>query len=213
MRRLLIGPALTAVGYAAGAYYGADAEQLVHKNPDDVHAAVEQAVSDRAGTMQLEGGKPVPYQTKVYQSEDGRLIMRLLFNGRQGAETHISFTPENGGKDTLIAVKVHSDHAVLRDALAGTSKAKLAYAPDWMLNLATRPVLQKLAEQIESGEALGDPMHGFQSQADWEASLPADQQKQVQQWRQYEASRPTTDPNADAQRYMNGGAANSSEQP
>jgi hypothetical protein len=104
-----------------------------------------------------------------------------------------------------MAVKVHTDHAVLRQALAGTSKARLGYAPDWMLNLTIRPVLQQLAAKIESGDALGDPMHGFQSQADWEASLPPEQQKQMQEWRQYQASRPMTDPNADAKRYLNGG--------
>jgi hypothetical protein len=205
MRRLLIGPVLTGVGYAAGSYYGADAEQLVHKNPDEVRAAVEQAVSERAGTMQLEGGKPVPYETKVDRADDGRTIVRVLMGGKQAAETDASFTPESGGQATLIAVKVHADHAVLRDVLAGTSKAKLAYAPDWMLNLAMRPVLRKLAEQIESGEGLGDPLQGWQSEADWEASLPPDKQKQLQEWRQYDASRPTTDPNADAQRYMTGG--------
>jgi hypothetical protein len=205
MRRLLIGPVLTGVGYAAGSYYGADAEQIVHKSPDEVHAAVEQAVSDRTGTMQLEGGKAVPYETRVDEADDGRMIVRVVMDGKQAAETDATFTPESGGQATLIAVKVHADHAVLRDALAGTSKAKLAYAPDWMLNLAMRPLLQKLAQQIESGEGLGDPMQGWQSEADWEASLPPDKQKQLQQWRQYDASRPTTDPNADAQRYMSGG--------
>jgi hypothetical protein len=205
MRRLLIGPVLTGVGYAAGSYYGADAEQIVHKRPDEVHAAVEQAVSDRTGTMQLEGGKAVPYETRVDEADDGRMIVRVVMDGKQAAETDATFTPESGGQATLIAVKVHADHAVLRDALAGTSKAKLAYAPDWMLNLAMRPLLQKLAQQIESGEGLGDPMQGWQSEADWEASLPPDKQKQLQQWRQYDASRPTTDPNADAQRYMSGG--------
>ena len=114
--------------------------------------------------------------------------------------------PRNGGKDTLMTVRIHTDHAVLREALAGTSKARLAYAPDWMLNLTARPLLRQLAGQIEQGQAVGDPMHGFQSQADWEASLPPDKQREVQEWRQYDASRPMTDPNADAQKFLNGGA-------
>src|SRR5262249_2690798 len=135
MRKLLIGPALTGIGYAAGSYYGADAEQLVHKSPNVVHAAVEQAVTDRSGTMQLEGGKRVPYETKVDESADGHLIVHVMMNGKQGAETDVVLTPQNGGQDTLLAVKVHADRSVLRDALAGTSKEKLAYAPDWMFNL------------------------------------------------------------------------------
>jgi len=61
MRKLLIGPVLTGAGYAAGSYYGADAEQLVRKSPDVVQAAVEQAVTDRTGTMQFDNGRAVPY--------------------------------------------------------------------------------------------------------------------------------------------------------
>ena len=52
----------------------------------------------------------------------------------------------------MITAKLHGDHGVLREALAGTSKAQLAYAPDWMLNLPARPVLRQLAQQIETGE-------------------------------------------------------------
>ena len=42
------------------------------------------------------------------------------------------------------------------------------------------------------------------SQADWEASLPPDQQKQVQDYRQYAAAAPTLDPDSDARNYMQG---------
>jgi hypothetical protein len=206
MRRLLIGPVLTGVGYAAGSYYGADAEQLVHKNPDEVRAAVEQAVSERAGTMQLEGGKPVPYETKVDRADDGRTIVRVLMGGKQAAETDASFTPESGGQATLIAVKVHADHAVLRDALAGTSKAKLAYAPDWMLNLSMRPLLRQLAQQIEEGGSAGDAFQGWSpgdTEAQWEANLSDVQREQVSAYQQYQSTRPAVDPNAAAQNYEN----------
>ena len=211
MRKLLIGPVLTGVGYAAGSYYGADAEQLVRKSPDVVQAAVEQAVTDRAGTMQLDNGRAVPYETKVDEPAAGQLVIHVLMDGKQSAQADVSLTPQNDGQSTLIAFKVHADRSVLREELAGTSKEKLAYAPDWMLNLTMHPVLQKLAEQIEKGDALGDPMQGFQSEADWESSLPPEKQKQVQDWRQYEASKPMVDPNADAQRYMN--SADSGQQP
>ena len=49
-RKFLIGPALLGAGYAGGSYYGADAEQLVHKTPDEVRDAVEE-LADRSGTM------------------------------------------------------------------------------------------------------------------------------------------------------------------
>ena len=51
-----------------------------------------------------------------------------------------------------MVARIHSDHTVLRTALAGTNKARLAYAPDWMLNLAMRPLLQQLATQIEQAK-------------------------------------------------------------
>jgi hypothetical protein len=104
----------------------------------------------------------------------------------------------------VITAKAHGDRAVLGDALAGTSKARLAYAPDWMLNLLTvRPLLQQLAQQIEAGQPAAIP---GMSEAEWEARLPAEQQQQLQAWRQYDASRPSVDPNDDARKYIQGGS-------
>jgi hypothetical protein len=84
---------------------------------------------------------------------------------------------------------------VLSSALAGTSRARLAYAPDWALNLAARPLLTQVAQQIEQGQmaAFTGPTSQGEAEAQWEQNLSADQQGQVQQWRQYDATRPTTD--------------------
>jgi hypothetical protein len=205
MRKLLIGPALTGVGYAAGAYYGAEAQQLVHKSPDETYEGVSHALDNmpQRGTTQLEGGKPVPFELRVDRELDKQLIVHVLFDGREGGRTEIDFAPMADGKDTMVTAKAHGERAVLADALAGTSKARLAYAPDWMLNLlAVRPLLQKVAQQIESGEQAEIP---GMTEADWEASLPPDQQREIQEYRQYDASRPTVDPDADAQHYLKGG--------
>lgn len=205
MRKLLIGPALTGVGYAAGAYYGAEAQQLVHKSPDETYEGVSHALDNmpQRGTTQLEGGKPVPFELRVDRELDKQLVVHVLFDGREGGRTEIDFAPTGDGKDTMVTAKAHGERAVLAHALAGTSKARLAYAPDWMLNLlAVRPLLQKVAQQIESGEQAEIP---GMTEADWEASLPPDQQRQIQEYRQYDASRPTVDPDADAQHYLKGG--------
>jgi hypothetical protein len=202
---LLIGPALTGVGWLAGSHYGAKAEQVVHKSPDATYAGIAQAFDNMSpsGTTHFEGGTPMPYQIKVDRTVGERLVVRVLFNGQEGGETDISFTPQNNGQDTLVTAKAHGERDVLRTALAGSSNARLAYAPDWMLNLlAVQPLLRQLAGQIENGQPVSMP--GYQSQADWEASLSPDQQKQMQDWRQYSAARPTVNPDADAQRYMNG---------
>ena len=67
MLKLLLGPVLLGVGYAAGSYYGSDAEQLVHKSPDATYAAVEQALGNvkQSGTTFFDGGTPVPYELHI----------------------------------------------------------------------------------------------------------------------------------------------------
>lgn len=205
MWKLLSGPLLMGAAYVGGSIYGRDAEQVVHKSPGETHEAIEQTLSNMqsSGTTHFEGGTPMPYEIKVARGEDKRLTVTVLFGGKQGAEADLDFVAQDGGKETLMTARVHGDHAVLRQALAGTDKAKLAYAPDWMLNLSARPLLAQLAGQIEHGE-LSDPTQGPASQAEWEGQLPPDQRQQVQEWRQYDAARPTTDPNAAADQYLNG---------
>ena len=160
----------------------------------------------QSGVTDIEGGRPVVYEVRVDRALDKQLVVHLLFDGREGARAQIDFTPRGAdGKVTMVAVRAHGERVVLGEALAGTSRARLAYAPDWMLNLLTvRPLLKQWAQQIENGEQATVP--GYASQADWESSLPPDQQKQVQDYRQYEAAAPTMNPNADAQRYVSGNA-------
>jgi len=210
MIKFLIGPALMGAGYLAGSYYGLDVEQVVHKSPSVTYAAVETALGNvrQSGTTSFDGGAPIPYEMKVDHTLDERLVVTLLFNGQQGAEADIEFAPRNGGQDTLIVTRVHADHKVLRTALAGTDKARLAYAPDWMLNLTLKPVLKQVADQIEQGQAATfQGMSEGEAEAQWENNLSDDQKKDVAEWRQYDATRPAVDPNADAQNYANGNSA------
>jgi hypothetical protein len=206
MRKLLIGPALTGAGWLAGSYYGANAQQIVHKSPEATYEGVEHAIDNvpESGTTQMEGGKSVPYRVEVDRTQDQRLTVHLLFDGREGASTDLVFTPQNNGSDTLITAKAHGNREVLGAALAGTSKARLAYAPDWMLNLLTiRPLLQQVAGQIERGEQASIAGGGM-TEADWESRQSPEDQRKIQEWRQYDASRPMVNPDADAQKYMNG---------
>lgn len=208
MIKFLIGPALVGVGYGAGSYYGADAEQLVHKSPSATYAGVENALSGvrESGTTSFDGGTPVPYELRISHELDKRLVVTLFFDGKQGAEADIAFVPQSDGHDTLVTAKVHGNREVLRPALAGTSKAKLAYAPDWMLNLAMKPLLTQLAGQIERGEtATIDGMTPADAEAQWEAKLTPEQREQVGEWRQYQATRPAIDPSADAQHALENG--------
>ena len=209
MIKFLVGPVLMGTGYLAGSYYGSDAEQVVHKSPEVTYAGVEQALSHvrPSGTTFFEGGAQIPYELKVEPTAGERLVVTLTFNGQQGAQADINFVPRNDGKDTLVTAKIHADHSVLRTALAGTDKARLAYAPDWMLNLTLKPILKQLAEQIEQGQnATVQGMTEADAEAQWESNLSDDQKQQLSEWRQYDATRPVVDPNADARNYANGNA-------
>lgn len=208
MRKLLIGPALTGLGYLAGSYYGADAEQLIHKSPE----ATYQGVSDwidamgSSGTTSFEGGKPTPYEIQVDRTSGQHLTVHVLFDGKEGGITDLDFIPQDGGKSTLVKARAHGETSVLSSALAGTAMARMAYAPDWMLNIFTlRLLLQKVGGQIEQGDPASSD--DDQSTAAQQPVLNAEQQNEQQEWQQYAATQPSVDPNADANRYLNGGDA------
>jgi len=201
MWRWFIGPMVMGAGYATGSVYGRDAEQLVHKNPAVTYAAFDQAVANvrESGTTFFDGGTPMPYEIKVDRSLDQRLVVTILFAGREGARAELDFVPADGGKDTLIVTRMQGNSAVLRSALAGTSRSRLAYAPDWMLNLAAKPTLQQLAAQIDAnGEAAFGEGEPADAATQWQNNLTDDQRNQMQEWQQYDATRPSVDPDADA---------------
>jgi hypothetical protein len=211
MLRFLIGPILLCAGYGVGSYIGADAEQLVRKPPSQTYAVVEQALANirQKGKTSFDGGTPMPYELHIDRTLDQKLIITLDFNGQMGAETDIDFTPRDGGASTLIAARIHADRNVLRPALAGTSQARMAYAPNWMLNLTFKPVLRQLASQIEQGETATFQGLDDDAQAQWESSLSDDQRRQVAEWRQFDATRPSTDPDAAANQFMERGNSSS----
>lgn len=198
MLKFLIGPVLAAGGYVAGSIYGSSAEQIVHKSPADTYEGVESAVSRirQSGTTFFDGGKPMPYEINVERTDGERLVVTLFFDGKQGAKANLAFSPMNGGADTLITTRIEGENAVLREALAGTDKARLAYAPDWMLNLSAKSLLRQLAEQIEQGAAPSafSAMSPGQAQAQWEARLTDQERADLAAWRQYDATRPAVDP-------------------
>lgn len=158
MLKFLAGPALLAAAYFAGSIYGASAEQLVAKPPGTVYSAVHRAIAAnaRSGTLRLEGGQPLPYELKLDQIVDEHITARLIIDGAPAVSAGIDFAPRDGGQATLMILRVDAEQSVLRRSLAGTSKAKLGYAPDWMLNIAARRILRDLAAGIEGKGTAGD---------------------------------------------------------
>src|SRR4051812_40181477 len=100
MLKFLIGPALVGAGYVAGSIYGADAEQLVHKSPAATYASIKDTLAgmQQSGSTHFDGGTPAAYELRIDRTLDQRLVVSLLFSGRQGAQADLVFTPQNDGK-------------------------------------------------------------------------------------------------------------------
>lgn len=202
LRVFLIGPALLGLVHLTGSVLANDAAQIVRKRPATVYADLSSAiaVSPLSGTMQLEGGKPVPYRVRVDRTPGERLVLHMLLDGREAGQVDVAFTPENGGEATLMTARVDSVGKVIREELVGTDKAKLGYAPDWVFNFAISGTLKELAAQIEQGTLMAQPTRSFMGGVEGEMS--AKEREQREAWRQYNATRPTTDPNAAAEQYL-----------
>ena len=206
MWKWLIGPVLLGAGCIAGSVYGRDSEQLVHKSPDETYAGVEQALDSvpQTGMTSFDGGTPMPYELRIEREPEQQLRLAILFGGTEGANAELDFTPQDDGKATLVTARIHGDRSVLRSALAGTSEARLAWAPDWALNLAARPLLRQIAAGIEQGTQaqIVPQMTQADAEAQWEQNLTDEQRQGLQQYNQYEATHPAVDPNTAAANYM-----------
>ena len=185
-----------------GSILANDATQIVRKPPATVYADVSSAiaVSPLTGTMRLEGGKPVPYRVRVDRTPGERLVLHLMLDGREAGQIDVAFTPENGGEATLMTARVGSVGKVIREELAGTDKAKLGYAPDWVFNFGMGGTLKELAAQIEKGTLMDQPTRSFMGGAAGEMS--AEERAQREAWHQYDATRPEIDPSAEAEGYI-----------
>ena len=199
MWKFVLGPVLMGIGYIVGSIYGESVEQVVHKRPATVYSAMSRMLSARAhgGTMRFDEGAEVPYKLTIERTPGERLVAHLMLDGRQGAEADIQFKPQDDGEATLMTARVRADRSVLREALAGTSKARLGYAPDWMLTLTLKPLLRQVGEQIEQGAPANAQVF-----ASAEAQMSPEQREQLGKWRQYDATRPTLDPDRAARKYL-----------
>lgn len=161
---MLIGPALLGAAHIAGSTLADETSEIISGRPAVVYSTMSKALANtpQSGTMQFESGAPVPYRISIDRSPGERLVVHLMLNGRRAGQVDLDFRPENGGKDTLIVAKVDSDGKVVREELAGTEKAKLGYAPDWLLTFAFGRSLREAKEQIERGTIQPGPGVGGQ---------------------------------------------------
>ena len=149
----LIGPALLGAAHVAGSIFADDTREIVRQRPDFVYTTVSQALANTpsSGTIEFESRPPVPFSLGVDRNPGKHMVIHVKFNGREAGQIDLRFLPENGGKETLIVARVESDGKVVREELAGTDKAKLGYAPDWLLTFAFGRSLRESAQEIERG--------------------------------------------------------------
>jgi len=154
----LIGPVLLGATHIVGSTLVDDTSEIVRQRPAMVYATVSEALATypSSGTMQFESGPPVPYSISVDRSPSKQMVVHVKFNGREAGRIDLRFQPANGGKETLVIARVESDGKVVREELAGTEKAKLGYAPDWLLTFAFGRSLRESAEEIERGAFQAD---------------------------------------------------------
>ncbi|MCL6699591.1 hypothetical protein LZ496_12455 [Sphingomonas sp. NSE70-1] len=159
MKMFLIGPALLGAAHVAGSIFADDTREIVRQRPAFVYSTVSQALANtpESGTMEFESGPPVPYSISVDRNPGRNMVIHVKFNGREAGQIDLRFLPENGGKETLMIARVESDGKVVREELAGTEKAKLGYAPDWLLTFAFGRSLRETAQEIERGAIKANP--------------------------------------------------------
>jgi hypothetical protein len=192
---------------------GHDASQLVKEPPAAVYAAFEAAFSANSlnGAQQFADQWNGAMQTEVEKTPDSKLDVITKFDGQMATEAHFTFTPQDGGRATLVEADVNVDQQVMHKALAGTAHQQLGNLPTAAFAIGMQKLMSKYASRIESGMPLNVPGEGWQTGAGeppeefYEGMSPemrAEIRRHDEEQRQQATAAPTSDPNADAQAYL-----------
>ena len=210
MRMFLLSFAALGVGgVAAFTGFGHDATQVVHKDPDAVYSAFSSAIGSgsASGTAEYGSGGSIGYEVKVKRESGKSIDLQLMLNQKQAGEARFTFSPQNGGAETLVTGDVDVDQSVLRAALADGPNGKVAEIPDFAYALGMKKMLHDAAGKIEAGMPLGDPGKNLVDVLDQEghrAEYQALQDQQDSYRRRADATKPMIDPNESARRYLEG---------
>jgi hypothetical protein len=212
MRALLIGCALAFGSLLGGCSLGGhDAEQVVHKDPATVYAALDSAFSDLAtqgnGGLAGERGQ----ETSIERDPGKSLALNVKIDGKQALQMRFGFEPEKDGTETRLTGDIKVDQAVLREsARKHGGDAAMPAVPGFALNFAMQKIVTEIGGMIERGESLSGSQsalamtnrpRSYSSSDEWE-------RKYESEMRQREATRPTADaapmmdPNAAARDYL-----------
>ena len=213
MRNGVRGAVLAAAALAvAGCGAGHDAEQLVKKDPAAVYDAFAGAFEQGAmgGATQYSNLWKGGFQILVNRTSASKLDVVTEFDGKMSSEAHFTFTPQDGGKATLVDADVAVDTAVMRNAFTGTPKESLANVPETAFKQAMQRMMAKYAERIEAGMPLATATEGWQTGAmdpppEFYDGMSQEQLASVREHdeeeRQESVTAPMVDPDAAANRY------------
>jgi hypothetical protein len=194
---------------AGAGYYavagGPDATQIVHKDPISVYSAMAAGLdnAEETGMITNGAGNMLSYEIKVHKTAGKAIDVNLTIDNEAAGEAHFGFTPAKGGTETVMTGDIDVDQHVLSRAFAGTPNDRIAEIPDFAYRVALHKVLADVAEKIEAG----DPVLNLKSSAS-DAAIPSaagmsgSPDRWEQRRRQAMATRPMTDPNADARKYL-----------
>jgi hypothetical protein len=193
---------------------GHDARQVIKAEPAAVYAAFGDAFSQGAvgGASQYSNLWHGGMQTFVEKPSGTAMDVITKFDGKPATAVHFTFTPQNGGKATLVEADVTVDHAVMHDALAGTPMAAQGNLPDGAFVAGMQRLMSKYAVRMEAGMPLNDASEGWMTAGgdpppEFYEGMPEEQRAQIQRDEQQRgeeaATAPAVDPDAAARAYLN----------
>ena len=190
-------------------------QQLVKEDPATVSKAFAEAFSEGAmgGASQYSNLWHGGMQTFVERKSDEAVDVVTKFDGVTASQVHFTFTPQDGGKTTLVDADVSMDTSVMKKAFTGTPQERLADLPEAAYVNGMRRTMAKYAERIEAGMPLNFPGEGWQTSGsepppEFYEGMDPEQLAEVRrhdgETRQQSAAQPMMDPNDAAKRYMSG---------
>ncbi len=214
--RLMSVAAAAAVSLGLSGCAGGGGAQLVHKDPTTVATSFTAAFALGAmnGASQYSDQWHGGMQTFVERSGDSKLDVVTKFDGVTASEAHFTFTPEDGGKATLVRADVAVDQTVMHKAFAGTPREQIGNLPQSAFAQGMQRQMAKYAERIEAGTPLILASEGWMTGAgdlpeEFYEGMPPEMRAEVrrhdEEERQQNLTAPMVDPNAAAERFMNGG--------
>ena len=174
---------------------GHDAEQVVHKDPATVYAAVESAFSTIADEGNNGQAAERGQVTTVEREQNKSLDLKTSIDGKQAMHIHFGFEPGAKADETRMTGDWEIDQQVLQEAVRkenGGEGAAMPKIPEFALNLAMSKLLSEMATKIDAGEALDTSSHSSLAMTSSPQYLPASGSEQ--RWRDAYAQRQATAP-------------------